>query len=342
MSRHAEELASRAHGIPPWAVALVFELHDGIRSAVRTQLANATSADLSAEVHVGAGDVSFGIDVPAEDLVRKVASAAPEPILVVAEGIGTQMFPDGAERADAQVCLIVDPVDGSRELMYQKRSAFILSGVAVVRGRVPNLSDVVLGLVTELPASMQSVGVQAWAVRGQGAYEQLWDLNTTLPIGEERRLRASRATSIRGGFATFVHYFPGTHAPMGALADEVLAAVLGPVEPGKAGAYEDSYLSTGGQLYLLASGKYRFVVDARPLLPASRRPLSAHPYDLAGPALLAEESGAVVSDLDGHPLHYPLDTATDCGYVGYANRAVHDEVWPKLDPALRRLGAATE
>lgn len=339
MSEHAEKLASEAHAVPPWAIALLFRLHNSIRSAVRAQLATSTASDLSAEVHVGAGDVSFGIDVPAEDLVRKVASEAPEPILVVAEGIGTQVFPEGADAAAARVCLIVDPVDGSRELMYQKRSAFILSGIALVRGDAPDLSDVVLGLVTELPPSTQSRGVQAWAVRGQGAYEQLWDLDATSPVGEERRLHTSQATTIRGGFATFVHYFPGTHAPIGRLADEVLAAVLGPVEPGKAGAFEDSYLSTGGQLYLLASGKYRLVVDARPLLAAGRRPLSAHPYDLAGPALLAEESGAVVTDLDGKPLHYPLDTGTDCGYVGYANDEIHDEVWPELDPALRRLGS---
>jgi fructose-1,6-bisphosphatase/inositol monophosphatase family enzyme len=337
MSETAERLALSTHGIPPWATSLVFRLHDRIRSAVRVQLANSTAVELRAEVHAGHGDVSFGIDVPAEDLVRKVASEAPEPILVVAEGIGVQVFPAGSDPKSVRICLIVDPVDGSRELMYQKRSAFILSGLAVVKGGVPDLSDVVLGVVTEIPPSTQSLGVQAWAVRGQGAYEQAWDLDATIHVGEERRLHASEEPTIRGGFATFVHYFPGTHAPMGQLADEVLGAVLGPVEPGKAGAFEDSYLSTGGQLYLLASGKYRLVVDARPLLSAGRRPLSAHPYDLAGPALVAEESGAVVTDLEGNSLSYPLDTDTDCGYIGYANSSIRDEVWPQLEPALRRI-----
>lgn len=339
MSERAQELAAKRN-LPPWATELVFRLHDRIRSAVREQLATSTAADLSSEKHERAGDVSYGIDVPAEKIVREVASGAPEPILVVAEGIGAKVFPKGARRAAARVCLIVDPVDGSRELMYQKRSAFILSGLARLRDRVPNLADVDFGLVTELPVSTQSRGVQAWAVRREGAYEQLWDLDSTRPLGAERRMIASREASIRGGYATFVHYFPGTHAQMGALADEVLAGVLGPVQPGKAGAFEDTYISSGGQLYLLAAGKYRFVVDARPLLSPELRPLSAHPYDLAGPALLAEESGAIVTNLDGDPLRYPLNTSTDCGYVGYANPSIREEVSPHLVPALRRLAAA--
>ena len=248
------------------------------------------------------------------------------------------MFPKGADTAKAGVCLIVDPVDGSRELMYQKRSAFALSGLAPVREHLPDLSDVALGLITELPPSNQSRGIQAWAVRGEGAFEQLWDLDTVRPIGGQTRLQSSSAATIRGGFATFTHYFPGTHAAMGALADEVLLATLGRVEPGTAAAFDDGYLSTGGQLYLLSSARYRFCVDARPLLAPGQRPLCAHPYDLAGPALLAEESGGVVTNLDGNPLTYPLDTATNCGFIAYANSSIRDEVWPHLAPALDRLG----
>jgi hypothetical protein len=186
VSEHAMELAAR-RGVPPWAVALVFEMHDGIRSEVRKQLATAKASELSAVAHVGAGDVSYGIDVPAEGLVREVASRAPEPILVVAEGIGTQVFPAGAHAEDARFCLIVDPVDGSRELMYQKRSAFILSGLAPVGVGLPDLSSVVLGVVTELPPSASSRAVQAWAVRGEGAYEQLWDLDSAVPRGEQAK-----------------------------------------------------------------------------------------------------------------------------------------------------------
>ena len=44
------------------------------------------------------------------------------------------MLPDGASEADCQWRVIVDPIDGTRGLMYQKRSAWILTGVAPNRG----------------------------------------------------------------------------------------------------------------------------------------------------------------------------------------------------------------
>ncbi|MGH2967154.1 MAG: inositol monophosphatase family protein [Solirubrobacterales bacterium] len=333
-------------GMPAWIVPLVFRLHDAVRNVVRQQLVAAQPDDLRAIAHPGAGDVSFGIDVPAEMILEQVLALAPEPIVVVAEGFGTRVFPPGSSAADARLRLIVDPLDGSRELMYQKRSAYVLSGVALERGDATNLGDIAFGVLTEVPPMVQSMGVRAWAIRGLGAFERLWDLGTLAPVGPERQLRSSNAPTIKGGFATFTHYFPGTHAPMGILADEVLQSVLGPVVQGEAAAFDDCYLSTGGQLYLLASGRYRLVVDARPLLGRSnsgrtRTPLCAHPYDLAGGLLIAEEAGATIVDLDGEPLRYPLDTDTDCGFVGYANDAIRSEVWPSLRASLSGLSTAS-
>ena len=72
-------------GVPVWATQLVFDLHERIRSAVRSELAASNEDRLSAIAHYGAGDVSFRIDVRPEELVAEVMSGAPEPILVVAE-----------------------------------------------------------------------------------------------------------------------------------------------------------------------------------------------------------------------------------------------------------------
>ncbi len=41
--------------------------------------------------------------------------------------------------------------------------------------------------------------------------------------------------------------FPGARETLAAIDDEVAAAVLGPVKPGKAACFEDQYISTGGQ-----------------------------------------------------------------------------------------------
>ena len=56
------------------------------------------------------------------------------------EGVGEDS-PTDRSRADtpvAQTCLklIVDPIDGTRSLMYDKRSAWVLAAVAPQRGPV--------------------------------------------------------------------------------------------------------------------------------------------------------------------------------------------------------------
>ena len=84
----------------------------------------------------------------------------------------------------------------------------------------------------------------------------------------------------------------------------MVAAVLGPPQPGKAQSFEDQYISSGGQLYELMAGHDRFVADLRPLF-ERRRPggaaLCCHPYDLCT-ELIARELGVLVTDEQGRPL----------------------------------------
>ena len=44
--------------------------------------------------------------------------------------------------------LIVDPIDGTRGIMYDKRSAWTLAGVAPQRGAGTHLGDIAVKLVT--------------------------------------------------------------------------------------------------------------------------------------------------------------------------------------------------
>ena len=88
-------------------------------------------------------------------------------------------------------------------------------------------------------------------------------------------------------------FFPGIRAELAAIDDEVVAAVLGPPQPGKAQLFEDQYISTGGQLYELMAGHDRFVADLRPLFERRRAggaALCCHPYDLCT-ELIARELG---------------------------------------------------
>src|SRR4030095_2722126 len=84
------------------------------------------------------GDTIYAIDVVGETVVTRIAEALARerPVVIVAEGLpgGRRVYPQGADDASADYCIIVDPIDGTRGLMYQKRSAWILTAVAPNRG----------------------------------------------------------------------------------------------------------------------------------------------------------------------------------------------------------------
>ena len=47
--------------------------------------------------------------------------------------------------------MLADPIDGTRCLMYQKRSGWILTGIAPNRGEGTVLADIELAVQTEFP-----------------------------------------------------------------------------------------------------------------------------------------------------------------------------------------------
>src|SRR6266516_8155700 len=107
-------------------------LHDSIRNAVVEACARQATEQLAATAG-DAGDTIYAIDrVGEEALVRGLSALArEEPVCVVAEGIPDPLIlPRGARESDCRWRLLVDPLDGTRGLMYQKRSAWILTGVA--------------------------------------------------------------------------------------------------------------------------------------------------------------------------------------------------------------------
>jgi hypothetical protein len=112
-------------------------------------------------------------------------------------------------------------------------------------------------------------------------------------------------------------------------------------EKGEVGVFEDQYACTGGQLYALAIGQDRFVADLRPLVQryTAERGIApghcCHPYDLCA-KLIAEEAGVIVTAPTGGPIDARLDTESNVGWVGYANRQVQALVEPVLNELLRK------
>lgn len=324
---------------------LLRDLGRAIQRAVLDACEAAAQEELSAVADDGPGDTIYGIDRVSEALLverLEQSAAALGGITLVAEGVhgGEVTLPRGWASAPAWR-IIVDPIDGTRGLMYQKRSAWVLAAAAPDRGAETRLGDIVLATQTEIPTLKQHLCDELWAVRGEGARAE----RRNRLSGEVRALplRPSRATGLEHGFAMLTRFFPGARDELAAIDEEVMDAVLGPPPAGKALCFEDQYASTGGQLYELIFGHDRFNADLRPLmhglLARRGRPpsLCCHPYDICT-ALIAEEAGVVLCDPWGGPLDVRLNVSDDVAWAGYANATLHARVAPALAAALARRG----
>jgi hypothetical protein len=222
--------------------------------------------------------------------------------------------------------------------MYQKRSAWILTGVAPNHGEYTNLSDVTLAVQSEIPLVKQHLCDTIWAIRTKGAQGERFNRLT----GERRELvlKPSSASELAHGFCSVARFFSGGRDVLAAIDDEIILGAGGMNSPGKAYAFEDQYLSTGGQFYELMMGHDRFVADVRPLLRAildkrkSTSGLCCHPYDVCT-ELVAREAGVQITNEVGNPLNCPLDLESDVSWAGYANPKIRAVVEPLLNAALR-------
>jgi fructose-1,6-bisphosphatase/inositol monophosphatase family enzyme len=324
------------------------QLHAEIREAVVTACEAAETTVLSAVAHDGAGDTIYAVDRVSEERLitffsEKIAPFVP--VVLVAEGLagGKVVLPPGTAESDAQYRIIVDPIDGTRGLMYQKRPGWILTGVAPNKGAATSLQDIELAVQTEIPLVKQHLCDVVWAVRGQGVMAERVNRLT----GEKRplTLRPSQAQTIAHGFAMVSRFFPGARDVLAAIDEEIVHGALGPVQKGKAHCFEDQYICTGGQLYELMAGRDRFVADLRPLLEPllAERELSlgicCHPYDVCT-ELIARELGVVVTDEAGRPLNAPLTVDDDIAWVGYANETIRRQIEPLLRQSLAKRNLA--
>jgi fructose-1,6-bisphosphatase/inositol monophosphatase family enzyme len=321
-------------------------LHECIRAAVIAACERETSDELAKVVKEEEGDTIFAVDRVSEELLieffeREVAPATP--MVLIAEGLegGQITLPRGANETDAVWRIIVDPIDGTRGLMYQKRSAWILTGVAPNRGPNTDLEDIELAIQTEIPLVKQHLSDVLWALRGEGANAERFNRLT----GKQSplRLQPSKSENILQGYAQITRFFPGARDVLAAIDDEIVFDALGPVQPGKAHCFEDQYTSSGGQLYELMAGHDRYVADLRALLgpvlaqrgmPAA---LCCHPYDLCT-ELIARELGVIVTAADGGPLRARLAVEPDVSWAGYANQKIRSSIEPLLQAALARRG----
>lgn len=325
----------------------ILEIHARIRTAVRSACEENSLEDLAKIDRNLTGDTIYAIDVVGETILVDYVEehlARETTVVLIAEGLedGSVVLPVGTEQEKADWRIIVDPIDGTRGLMYQKRSAWILTGVARNRGPDTSLQDIELAVQSEIPLVKQYLCDTLWAFQGG----QLEAKRLNCMTGEETSFtpRPSRAETIAHGFASISRFFPGARDVLASIDEEMVLAALGPVQEGKAHCFEDQYIASGGQLYELIMGHDRFIADLRPLMETilARQGLSlgicCRPYDLCT-ELIARRAGVIITDPWGQPLQAPLTVQPDVAWVGYANPAIQAQMEPLLRKALRkRLG----
>jgi fructose-1,6-bisphosphatase/inositol monophosphatase family enzyme len=321
-------------------VVRVRRLHEELRATVIAACDRQATDDLSRVASDAAGDTLYGLDTVTEEplvefFAREIAPHAA--VVLIAEGIpgGRLMLPRDAPESAARWRIIVDPIDGTRGLMYQKRSGWILTGIARNRGSATGLHDIEAAVQTEIPVLKQHLADVLWALRGGGVQAERWNRLTgaRMPL----KLKPSGAATLAHGFAMVVRYFPGQRDVLAAIDDEIVASVTGPPQHERAACFEDQYVSSGGQLYELMAGHDRFVADIRPLVYGPQSPPCCHPYDICT-ELIARELGVIVTDERGQPLSAPLAIEPNIAWVGYANAQIRKLVEPALQRALRSRG----
>jgi fructose-1,6-bisphosphatase/inositol monophosphatase family enzyme len=286
---------------------------------IRDVVIGARGMDMTVVEGRTAADTIYAVDRVADDVlvdwflehwpdVELVSEGLDEPVVVGAEPAWT---------------VIVDPIDGTRSFMYDKRPAWCLAAAAPRGG---SLRDVVAAVMTELPVTKQGAADQLSAVRGRGVVAERADLRDgrRSPLA----VRPSSAGDLEHGFAGLAKFFPPGKVALARL-EQVLFERLGART-----VFDDEYLASGGQLHELITGRDRFVADLRPFVAPDA--LACHPYDVCT-AMLLEEAGGVVTDPFGGPFDVPLDTTTPVAWVGYANPVLAARIGPVLAELVRDL-----
>jgi hypothetical protein len=291
-----------------------------------------------------AADVIYAIDKIADEAILEWFGThwcTRWPIQIIMEGLddaSTLCFPSGTAVADTVLKCIIDPIDGTRGIMYDKRAAWILAGIAPQRGTDNTLSDIEVSVMTEIPTTRQWRADQLSAIRGNGVRATAFDVRNEFAQARVE-LHPSTAIEVRHAFGTICRFFPAGCTLLAQIEEQLWDKLYGESSDGIPLVFNDQYISTGGQFYEILSGHDRFIADIRPIAFRAldiEENLCCHPYDVAC-ALILQEAGCIVEHPDGSELNCPLDTTSAVNWVAYANEALANHIRPALNGVLGRF-----
>ncbi len=330
-------------------ISLLRQAGEAVCRRVHAAVTSQSADTLSAIYKEGEDDTIYQIDRDVEEILVPLLSLHAEDlggIVVIGEGIGEdahnpEVLPHGLAPENAKWRIIIDPIDGTRGIMYDKRSAFFLAGAAPNKGNTTRLSDIEVAVMTELPTSRSVLSDTLWAIKGQGVQAETLHLETL--VRKPRTIKPSGAHTIIGGFAQLARFFPPGRDVLARIEDKLILELVPNLVPGRAIIFEDQYISTGGQLYEVLVGHDRFVGDLRSRLYPYLQTKGivpghvCHPYD-ACTFLIGQEAGCIITDCFGEAFDAPLDVLTDVGFLLFANQHIYQEVWPRLKRLISEEG----
>jgi hypothetical protein len=323
---------------------LLLEIGDQVRNTLQLSAGRQDSNPaLSRVSRQSAADTIYGIDLVGEEAIADwFRRRWPEhlPVELVMEGIDPGQpvtVPNGISPEKTEIKIILDPIDGTRGIMYDKRPAWFLAGAAPQHGTDTRLLEIEVAVMVELPTLKQWRADRFSAIRGQGVLSDCVNVLT----GEitPRSFRPSQAADMLHGFGYISRFLPAGKALLAAIEQRLWDTLYLTSSEKEIIVFEDQYIASGGQFYELLAGHDRMTADIRPLVFKKLGLASAlccHPYDVAA-ALIPREAGVIIEDPAGNPLDGPLDTTSPISWVGYANADLADHIRPAFQAVLREM-----
>ena len=319
--------------------ALLCDLQNSIRDALLAARATEAAQGFAQVVAQTSADTIYAIDRVSEEAIVSWSEAnwpSSEPVELVMEGLEDGQvvcFPPGTSVENTKWKCLLDPIDGTRGLMYDKRSAWSLAAIAPQRGNDTCLRDICVAAMSELPTSKAGLADQVSGVRGCGRAGLVCE-RVALSGGASTSWKPtpSRAHDFKHGFAGWARFFPEGKSLLAKVEEELWDELYGLGSTVSPLIFDDQYISSGGQFFEIMAGHDRMQGDLRPLAYAKLgfdSVLVCHPYDVCTYFLL-QEAGGIVEAPDGTPLDAPLDTTSPVCWMAYANEELAEQVRPIL------------
>ena len=166
-----------------------------VRDHALDELRRQSAESLSTIAFESPADKIYVIDRSVENVLLPALVEHLQPVAsfaLICEGVNDEKplaFPAGTPIEECQARLIVDPIDGTRPIMYNKRSAWWLAGLAPNRGDETKLSDIEIAAQVEIPTTRAALADTLSAIRGAGARGE----TTNLVTGERTSFRSRRS-----------------------------------------------------------------------------------------------------------------------------------------------------